>query len=109
MFYFFKEFSQRDQCDRIGSAQCAPNYNLGFLLKNIYREELLGAIRSVAAGQTCIKQSFFNKALQYINDGADRAGSFETIETADGEPTFFNDLTPLEQDVLQLLVEGMTY
>ena len=39
-----------------------------FLLKNISREELLGAIRAVAAGQTRIEQSFFNKALRRINE-----------------------------------------
>ena len=81
----------------------------GFLLKNISREELLGAIRSVAAGQTRIEQSFFNKALRDINDGVERPGEYETLETADGDPATLGDLTPRERDVLQLVVEGMTY
>ncbi len=81
----------------------------GFLLKNISREELLGAIRSVAAGQTRIEQSFFNKALRDINAGVDRPDSYTQVETDNGDPPLLGELTPRERDVLQLVVEGMTY
>ncbi len=72
----------------------------GFVLKDISREDLLANVRAVAAGESRIDQDFLQRVLRQLNESEpdEQTVSLEMLER----------LTPRENDVLQLLVEGLT-
>lgn len=73
---------------------------VGFVLKDISREDLLANIRAVAAGESRIDQDFLQTVLRQLNE---TEPDQQTMSLELDEP-----LTPREIDVLQLLVEGLT-
>jgi DNA-binding NarL/FixJ family response regulator len=69
----------------------------GYLLKDCAFEELVRAVRAVAAGQAYLSPSVVRVLIgDYVRD----------LQTADSLPTA--PLTPREREVLQLLAEGKT-
>ena len=70
----------------------------GFVLKDVSREELLGAIYAVADGGSQVDSQFLQDVLRSLDESSDQEGSSESIET----------LTPREMDILRLVVEGLT-
>ncbi len=69
----------------------------GYLLKDCEFDELVKAIRVVAAGKTYISPTVSDVLIE----------NFTHPENAD-EPTAFSSLTQRERQVLQLLAEGNT-
>ncbi len=70
----------------------------GFLLKDTGREELLAAVRDVAAGRLNIPAASFRRALATFSVGL--------------QPTSYRQrdvLTPREQEILRLFSSGMSY
>ena len=81
--------------------QAAAAGAAGFLLKNVARDELLATVRAVATGQSRLESAFFQRVLRQLNDTP-------SLNDA-SSPTLNEPLTQRERDVLQLLIEGMTY
>jgi len=67
----------------------------GYVLKQIRSNELIDAVRSVAAGQSLLDPRLTEKVLQRLRDGGDQ-----------DERT--KDLTDQERRILDLLAEGLT-
>jgi len=72
----------------------------GFLLKGAEEETLLGAIRSVAAGEGTLDQALTRRVLRRF---AERGAGAPRVLPPDGHP-----LTARELDVLGLLAEGLS-
>lgn len=70
----------------------------GFLLKDTGREELLAAVRDVAAGRLNIPAASFRRALTTFKDGLQSA-SYRQRDV----------LTPREQEILRLFASGRSY
>ncbi len=71
-----------------------------FLLKNVSHEELLTTLYTVSRGELRLETEFFQRVLRQLND----------TPMEDSHYAQFADLlTPREKDVLQLLIEGLTY
>jgi DNA-binding NarL/FixJ family response regulator len=72
---------------------------VGFVLKDISREELLAAITSVADGESLVDSQFLQNVLR----------SLETAEKSNDTPAeLVEPLTAREMDILKLMVEGLT-
>lgn len=65
---------------------------VGYLLKDVDREELLGAIRAAAAGKPTLHPAAQETLIRQV--------------TEPREPPPFDDLTDRERDVLRLIAEG---
>lgn len=70
----------------------------GYLLKNANREELVAAIRQVAAGQAVVSPAMAVKLLR----------EFATLPPADDETGSAEGLTPRELDVLKHVEQGLS-
>ena len=72
----------------------------GFVLKDISREDLLAIVRRVASGEQYVNQEFLQSVLEELGDQfqPETPGAYDWI----------TPLSPRENDVLQLMVEGMT-
>ncbi len=72
---------------------------VGFVLKDISREELLAAVYSVAQGTPLVDSNFLQDVLR----------SLESAEKSEGSPEGVAEgLTAREMDILRLMVEGLT-
>lgn len=69
----------------------------GYMLKDIKRDELIGAIQQVVRGETFLNSQLAVSALQMLGEEGGRAG---------GVPP--EQLTPRELEVLRLLAQGRT-
>jgi DNA-binding NarL/FixJ family response regulator len=78
------------------AARAVANGAAGYLLKGIKRDELLGALRAVANGETLLKAQDLVHALRGISQKA--AESHDLTEP----------LTDREQEVLRLLATGLS-
>lgn len=70
----------------------------GFLLKDAPAEELLQAVRVVAAGEAVLAPSITNRLIQQIKSRPIRNGESEALES----------LTSREREVLRLIAKGAT-
>jgi DNA-binding NarL/FixJ family response regulator len=70
-----------------------------FLLKDTRPEELLAAVHAVVAGESRIDPAVTGAVLAHFRRHAPVAGS---------APSWVNDLTPRERDVLLLLAKGLS-
>ena len=68
----------------------------GYMLKQILGNDLLDAVRTVAAGQSLLDPAVTQRVLERLRTG----GS--------SEPAELRSLTPQERRVLELIAEGMT-
>ena len=75
----------------------------GYLVKSASREQLLDAVRRVAAGDTVFTPGLAGLVLGEFRRLADPA----TRATADGPPT--PELTARETEVLRMVAKGMSY
>lgn len=75
----------------IGAIQAGAQ---GYLLKSAPREELFGAIRAVAHGESLLQPAIQSRLMRHLREERDRAPA---------EP-----LTPREAQVLRLMAEGKT-
>jgi DNA-binding NarL/FixJ family response regulator len=75
----------------------------GFLLKDLRREDLLHAVRVVAAGDALLAPSVTRRLIE---DFARRPGSGPAGGTGAGAPRL-DQLTPREQEVLVLIGRGL--
>jgi DNA-binding NarL/FixJ family response regulator len=69
----------------------------GYLLKDITRQDLLGAVRRVLRGESILDGALAARMLQRLADGA---------TAYNGPPP--ERLTPREREVLQLITQGLT-
>lgn len=97
-------FSMHNNPDYIISA--VKNGAAGYLLKDTGREEILKAVRSVAAGELYYPPNassiiIRNLVLQKQEEEAE-------IKLTAGNPSVWNKMTPREQQILQCLTEGMS-
>lgn len=72
---------------------------VGFVLKDISREELLAAIYSVADGASLIDSQFLQAVLRSLE---------ETENLQEAPAQLMEPLTAREMDILKLMVEGLT-
>jgi DNA-binding NarL/FixJ family response regulator len=68
----------------------------GYVLKQIRGNDLVAAIRTVAAGGSLLDPAVTQRVLERIRTGADR------------EPEELKALTPQERRILELIAQGMT-
>jgi DNA-binding NarL/FixJ family response regulator len=71
---------------------------VGFVLKDISREELLAAVYSVAQGTSLVDSQFLQDVLR----------SLESTEKTEEPQDLVESLTAREMDILRLMVEGLT-
>jgi DNA-binding NarL/FixJ family response regulator len=71
----------------------------GYLVKSASREELIEAVRRVAAGDTVFTPGLAGLVL----------GEFRRINQQGHEPAPENDLTPRETEILKMVAKGMSY
>ncbi|MBI4790206.1 MAG: response regulator transcription factor [Chloroflexi bacterium] len=72
---------------------------VGFVLKDIAREDLLAAIYAVASGVSMVDSQFLQSVLRNLeNEPGDKDLPLESVEP----------LTAREKDILRLIVEGLT-
>ena len=69
----------------------------GYLLKDVTLEQLVGAVRTLAAGGTLVQPAITDRLLRAVRDG-------RTARRDDGVP--IQELTERELDVLRLLASG---
>jgi len=76
----------------------------GFLLKDAGREELVAAVRAVAAGEATLAPRIVRRMIELVtaSGGVDRAASPETAARA------HDVLTARERDVLDSMARGLT-
>lgn len=74
----------------------------GFLLKDSPVEEITSAIRHIHQGDAVVAPRVTRRLLHHFTDAPSAVGS-----GADGRP-FFEQLTPREHDVLQLMAQGLS-
>jgi len=72
----------------------------GYFLKGVSCEELIAAIRSVAAGESLLKVRDLHSVLDHILK--------EDARTAPFAVTKMSSLTPREREILGLVVQGLT-
>ncbi len=70
----------------------------GYLLKGAEQEEIVGAIRAVAAGQAIFGPGIASRVLGYFSDAARGAGAGSTSRS--------RELTERERAILTLLADG---
>ena len=73
----------------------------GFLLKNAGPEELVRAVRHVAAGDAVLDPTVARRVFARFATGS-------ALQTRPHDPTFLSRLTERERDVLWLVAQGMT-
>jgi len=71
----------------------------GFLLKDAPREQLIAAVRSVAAGDALIDPSITRRLIQQFA---------LATKPSSQDPCELESLTPRERDVLRLVAQGLT-
>jgi len=71
----------------------------GFLLKDAPREQLIAAVRSVAAGDALIDPSITRRLIQQFA---------LATKPSSQDPRELESLTPRERDVLRLVAQGLT-
>ena len=69
----------------------------GYLLKNADQDELLCAIRTVTSGGVIFSPGIAQKVLGYL-----------TAPTPDAPKHIFDELTPREREILELIAQGKT-
>lgn len=72
----------------------------GFILKDISRNNLLSVVQMVASGEHYVDKAFLKGVLTELND--------EPRSQSEHMTDWVNPLSPRENEVLQLMVEGMT-
>jgi DNA-binding NarL/FixJ family response regulator len=78
--------------------QALRNGAKGYLLKRSVTEELLLAVRAASQGETYLSPGISEILL----------GDYLTLQSRAQEPSAFEQLTPREREVLQLIAEGHT-
>ena len=76
----------------------------GFLLKRSSPEELLAAIRTVAAGEALLSPSVTRRLIDRVADGAGPSGGGASDV---GAAARLEELTPREREVLGLIARGL--
>ena len=71
----------------------------GYLVKSASRQELVDAVRRVAAGDTVFTPGLAGLVL----------GEFRRMSREGGEPEAESDLTPRETEILKMVAKGMSY
>ena len=98
-------FSMHNNPDYIISA--VKNGAAGYLLKDTGREEILKAVRSVAAGELYYPPNASSIIIRNLVLQKQEEEEPEIKLTA-GNPSVWNKMTPREQQILQCLTEGMS-
>lgn len=80
----------------------------GYLLKDASSEVLVEAIRGVMRGESQLDPSVARKVLAEFQRLGDDATSRAPSRLKAGSPLVLDPLTPREEDVLRLLVEGLS-
>ena len=78
----------------------------GYLTKDASGEELVGAIRDVAAGRTVLDPSVARRLVEMVTVDAPGAGVAGAVESSAAEPA--GGLTKREVDVVRLVAEGLS-
>src|SRR5262249_28127775 len=71
----------------------------GYLVKSASRQELIDAVRRVAAGDTVFTPGLAGLVL----------GEFRRMNQGGTEPEPENELTPRETEILKMVAKGMSY
>ena len=91
--------------------QCLQNGATGYLLKKAGPDEIIEAVRSVYAGGSPISPAIARKVLQFFHqpkpDNPRKPPKPATETTKPNE--FTADLTPREKEILEGLVDGLSY
>jgi len=98
-------FSMHNNPDYIISA--VKNGAAGYLLKDTGRDEILKAVRSVAAGELYYPPNASSIIIRNLVLQKQEEEEPEIKLTAGG-PSVWNKMTPREQQILQCLTEGMS-
>lgn len=98
-------FSMHNNPDYIISA--VKSGAAGYLLKDTGREEILRAVRSVAAGELYYPPNASSIIIRSLVL-RQQEDSEPEIKSTSGGPSVWNKMTPREQQILQCLTEGMS-
>ena len=98
-------FSMHNNPDYIISA--VKSGAAGYLLKDTGRDEILRAVRSVAAGELYYPPNASSIIIRNLILSQKEEEDPE-IRTISGGPSVWNKMTPREQQILQCLTEGMS-
>jgi two-component system, NarL family, response regulator LiaR len=70
----------------------------GYLLKDVFGEMVINAVRSIVAGESVLSTNILNKVLKYVNGYPSKPTRLEHFEA----------LTTRELEILKLLVKGIS-
>lgn len=98
-------FSMHNNPDYILSA--VKNGAAGYLLKDTGRDEILRAVRSVAAGELYYPPNASSIIIRSLILPKKQEEEAE-VKVIPGGPSVWNKMTPREQQILQCLTEGMS-
>lgn len=96
--------------DRIFKA--LSNGATGYLLKKTDPEELAGSVRSVFSGGSPMSPAIARKVLQYFRFKTSENPTPLTntpVKTSENDDALSTGLTPREQEILEGLVDGLSY
>lgn len=98
-------FSMHNNPDYILSA--VKSGAAGYLLKDTGRDEILRAVRSVAAGELYYPPNASSIIIRSLISQKKEQEETE-VKVMPGGPSVWNKMTPREQQILQCLTEGMS-
>lgn len=75
----------------------------GYVLKTMASAQLIYAIEEVAAGKIYLPSALSSRFFEYFQN------SFKAESSSDNEENLLSDLTQREEEVLDLLTQGVTY
>lgn len=77
----------------------------GYVLKTMASAQLIYAIEEVAAGKVYLPSVLTTRFFEYFQENIDKTEQAPKVN----EVNLLDDLTPREEDVLDLLTQGVTY
>jgi len=80
----------------------------GFLLKDAPREELVNAVRVVAAGEALLAPSVTRRLIGEFARRRPPPGAGQSVQATQAGPGALASLTPREREVVELLARGMS-